>query len=243
MPKIFRRYRKDAAGSSGSYRQYLVYAVGEILLIVAGILIAVQVNTWNENRKMNALAADYTSSLLRDLQDDATGLEQTIKLFRQTRESLTGFSSRLSHAEATRDTLISIARNELMASMPVFVNYNLTTYETLQSTGNINLIEPELFRELRLLYQLHEEELYYRTGNMEILGSLMHSYLSSYPIEFGVIQEGPLYEEIWDNADYRHLLPLFNAFLTMKLATISVSLNYYETILHQTHILIDLIES
>ena len=38
---------------SGSARKYLLYAVGEILLVMVGILLALQVNIWNEKRKSN----------------------------------------------------------------------------------------------------------------------------------------------------------------------------------------------
>jgi hypothetical protein len=34
--------------------KYMRYAIGEILLVVVGILIALQINTWNEERKLNA---------------------------------------------------------------------------------------------------------------------------------------------------------------------------------------------
>jgi hypothetical protein len=36
---------------SGSARKYLVYSIGEIALVVIGIVLALQINTWNEWRK------------------------------------------------------------------------------------------------------------------------------------------------------------------------------------------------
>ena len=37
--------------AGGNLRKYLIYAIGELLLVVLGILIALQINTWNEQRK------------------------------------------------------------------------------------------------------------------------------------------------------------------------------------------------
>lgn len=52
MLKIFRNIRRKylAEGKSASY---LKYAIGEIFLVVVGILIALQINNWNEIRKKN----------------------------------------------------------------------------------------------------------------------------------------------------------------------------------------------
>ncbi|NKI32746.1 DUF6090 family protein [Croceivirga thetidis] len=50
MTKFFRRFRQKLL-SEGKLSKYVFYAVGEIVLVVIGILIAVQINNWNENRK------------------------------------------------------------------------------------------------------------------------------------------------------------------------------------------------
>ena len=50
MLTFFRKIRK-ALLESGSTQKYLLYAIGEIALVVIGILIALQINNWNEWRK------------------------------------------------------------------------------------------------------------------------------------------------------------------------------------------------
>ena len=50
MIKFFRHIRQNLIMENKT-RKYLKYAVGEIVLVVIGILIALQVNNWNENRK------------------------------------------------------------------------------------------------------------------------------------------------------------------------------------------------
>lgn len=52
MLKFFRRIRQKLV-REGNLKRYLIYAIGEILLVVIGILIALQVNNWNEERREN----------------------------------------------------------------------------------------------------------------------------------------------------------------------------------------------
>ena len=60
--------------------KYLHYAIGEILLVVIGILIALQVNNWNEQRKGNILEAEYYCRLLEDLMQDGEQINALIQL-------------------------------------------------------------------------------------------------------------------------------------------------------------------
>jgi hypothetical protein len=54
MLKFFRKIRQNLL-SEGKTGKYLKYAFGEIILVVIGILIALQINNWNENRKNRLL--------------------------------------------------------------------------------------------------------------------------------------------------------------------------------------------
>jgi len=62
--KIFRRIRKTLI-SENKMGKYLKYAIGEIVLVVIGILIALSINTWNENNKSEK-EANFQLSKLRD---------------------------------------------------------------------------------------------------------------------------------------------------------------------------------
>jgi len=66
---LFRRIRQKLIGS-GSVTKYLMYAVGEILLVVIGILIALQVNNWNQERLLLQSAEEHLSVLESNLMDD-----------------------------------------------------------------------------------------------------------------------------------------------------------------------------
>lgn len=69
MIKFFRTIRRRLL-DSGSLRKYLIYALGEILLVVMGILIALQINNWNEARKDYSLEINYLERLKFEIQKD-----------------------------------------------------------------------------------------------------------------------------------------------------------------------------
>lgn len=55
---------------SGSTKKYILYAIGEIALVVIGILIALQINNWNEKRKTQRQIKDHLENLAGDLNED-----------------------------------------------------------------------------------------------------------------------------------------------------------------------------
>ena len=69
MLTFFRRIRKGLLGS-GKARKYLLYAIGEIALVVIGILIALQINNWNEDSKKMESVELYLLNLIEDLEND-----------------------------------------------------------------------------------------------------------------------------------------------------------------------------
>jgi len=56
-------------------RRYLGYAVGELVLVVLGILIALQINNWNEDRIEQRQIADFAHALIKDLERDLAMIE------------------------------------------------------------------------------------------------------------------------------------------------------------------------
>ncbi len=71
-------------GQSGKVMAYLRYAVGEIILVVIGILIALQINNWNENQKLNKSRQVYYQQLLIDLNKDIESAKKFIANFKKS---------------------------------------------------------------------------------------------------------------------------------------------------------------
>lgn len=67
MIKFFRKIRQNLLRNN-KFSKYLLYAIGEIVLVVIGILIALQINNWNQQR----ISTEYEKKLLTELRNTIT---------------------------------------------------------------------------------------------------------------------------------------------------------------------------
>jgi len=74
MIKFFRKIRQNLI-SENKFSKYLIYAIGEIILVVIGILIALQINNWNEQQKLRKLEVSYYKNLQIDMVKDSVEYE------------------------------------------------------------------------------------------------------------------------------------------------------------------------
>lgn len=73
MIKFFRKIRQKLL-EENRFSKYLLYAIGEIILVVIGILIALQINTWNENEKIKTEEKILIAGLIQNIEDDIKNL-------------------------------------------------------------------------------------------------------------------------------------------------------------------------
>lgn len=78
MIKFFRKIRQRLLADS-KFSKYMLYAFGEIILVVIGILIALQINNWNESRKNAHKENQYLESFKNDLLANIKELERVIE--------------------------------------------------------------------------------------------------------------------------------------------------------------------
>ncbi|GLR19579.1 DUF6090 family protein [Portibacter lacus] len=91
MLKFFRKIRQNLL-LEGKTGKYFKYAIGEIVLVVIGILIALQINNWNEARKTRNKELSYLTNIKSDLELTNSEIDQYI-------------SSRLQRANAANSVL------------------------------------------------------------------------------------------------------------------------------------------
>ena len=141
MINFFRKIRRKLADSN-QFLKYSRYAIGEILLVVIGILIALQINNKNEERKTNGIVQNYYSQILIELEKDSAYLEDAIIRLDQNIKLFDGHIEDINQEDIDTVGLL----NSIM-SLQVNTRYYIfssNTIETLQSSGDIKLIPPQI---------------------------------------------------------------------------------------------------
>lgn len=132
------RHVKQKLIAEGKFRKYLAYAIGEILLVMIGILLALAINNWNEKRKLYEAETQYYINLKRQLEEDKKFIESNIAFNDRYRQQYL-YALRLlqSNDRSNLDTLGKIAVNLLEYSD---FHQQRNIYESLVSSGEINLL-------------------------------------------------------------------------------------------------------
>ncbi len=145
MINFFRKTRKKMADDNKPIK-YLRYAIGEIALVVIGILIALSINNWNEQRKDNLTEKELLRGLIMDFSETKSRLNETINL----QNTAFSYGKRLLLLYETNRLL------EKKDSIAAFVGFGALswwraepvtgTYDAMVSTGNIGLIRNKELR-------------------------------------------------------------------------------------------------
>ena len=147
MLKFFRRIRQSLFVDGGAKR-YFFYAIGEIILVVVGILIALQINNWNEYRKDRILEKEYLSRLNEDLTFDISWIDYYfLDRFEKKIQSLEKAKTYYQGTYVIKDTvqfLDDISYGGVFGNVDWTLNKN--TYNEIISTGNLRKIDNDTLR-------------------------------------------------------------------------------------------------
>ena len=137
----------------------MIYAIGEIILVVIGILIALQINNWNENRKSAKQENLYLKRLLSENREDINTFSSNIFDLEKGIETIENLSVALNAAETTNLELIKAARDYFgFGSIYPIFSSSTSTFDDLSSTGNLKDIRnSELRDELVKHYAKHKQ--------------------------------------------------------------------------------------
>ena len=126
--------------------KYLKYAIGEIVLVVYGILIALQINNWNENRKLN----DKRQELIVALIEDFESTEKELLIVNKTSdEQLKNAETfyKLINKDSQTVTVDSLKQLAQAFFNGIPFEPNLTSYKEAVSNGSISLLNSKSFLE------------------------------------------------------------------------------------------------
>ncbi|AVR45386.1 hypothetical protein C7S20_08945 [Christiangramia fulva] len=235
MIKVFRNIRQKLV-EQNKVRNYVLYAVGEIFLVVIGILIALQVNNWNEGRKQNIEKDLIMQSLVTDLKMDTLVIHKTLNSLQHDTTEVVGFIKRMSSSGVTIDTLIQIARFEYNPKINVAVAFNDNTFKSLLSSGDLNILDKWMQDEILQLNALHQENVSRTELNVGAYVNQVISYERMYPLgDYGNINPNSiLANAIWDEAQFEELGRFLNALISIRYITDMYAINQLKTIEKKT---------
>ena len=121
------------------FPKYLTYAIGEIILVVIGILIALQINTWNQYKKDRKLEAQYYCRLLEDVRQDYSNYKYSLDLLDVRINANNVVIEKSLDDTIPLDSIASYLLNSVKFSNR---NYRATTdaFEDIKSSGNLNIL-------------------------------------------------------------------------------------------------------
>tara|TARA_B110000091_G_scaffold1428_1_gene1347 strand:+ start:170 stop:922 length:753 start_codon:yes stop_codon:yes gene_type:complete len=135
--KFFRPLRKN----SKSNVNYIKYAIGEIILVAIGILIALQVNNLNEKRIEKKSMNDYFQKIVSNIQGDIKESEGLLKFRQDHIISCNKVSKALIENNFSDQLLIQTAILQMV--IEVQLNYNKDAFESLKSSGYLRYLKNE----------------------------------------------------------------------------------------------------
>ena len=104
MINFFRRIRKQLADDNKPLK-YMRYAVGEIVLVVVGILIALSVNNWNEENKERLVEKELLQQFHTELNSDINAIKNTLKIYKEVNYSCEVLIKHIKNRGAYHDSL------------------------------------------------------------------------------------------------------------------------------------------
>ena len=182
MLKFFRKIRQKLI-NEGKLSKYLLYAIGEILLVMVGILLALQVNTWNQEVQNRKHEKRYLNGFIQDLKQDSIDLSHVISkasvniklshnVITELEDSIANnyfekefFNTVINQVQIEEDKVIFKNYSELVRTFGEKItqltqrrSFDLAkvTFNEILSTGNIYVIQNE---ELRIEIQNYYSEM------------------------------------------------------------------------------------
>lgn len=238
MLRFFSKIRYQLAAENRTAK-YTRYAIGEILLVVIGILIALQVNNWNEHRKEQKVLRAYLFSMIDDLARDTIIIRNKLKGASDLIEINNRVMEHMNRKDANLDTLMKIAYTEFNPFIVPIDNYNTNTLNTMVSTGAIGLLETKIREEILSHQQLQEANFYQL--NLEVYISKInefHQYFPYFLQESAPRKSNYIEEQIFTITDERKFTSLFVNTVNYKEMMLQLSIENYKQVLEGTRNLI-----
>ena len=142
MIKFFRRIRQKLL-TENRFSKYLLYAIGEIVLVVIGILIALQVNNQNQIKNEKAALKSYLEKIAINVKSDIKVAEFMIQIRTQQSLLCAEVTELISKKDWSDQQKIANAIFAMIIEQPL--NFNRSGFESLKNSGYLqHLDNPEI---------------------------------------------------------------------------------------------------
>ncbi len=254
MIKFFRKIRQKTL-TENKFSKYLIYAIGEIVLVVLGILIALSINNQNESRKNQDLVSIYKTELINDLLLDVNHFKFHLSHAKEENRTIDSIRTILNRPNANADTLNNIIRqsltffkreNWIMIATTEYPLVSDNTFQSLQSSGQITLLDNELQEEIVSFYGYTKKCTFMIQEIISNKNEVYFDYINGIPAmqSKGMnIANQSLYNQVWNNVDWNSVqikfISLMNTYYELNLKT-----QFFNDIrLYKTNIMIDQLKS
>ncbi len=222
--------------------KYLKYAIGEIVLVVVGILIALQLNNLNERHKNKNLVNNYIENLIENLSMDSINIGIAIRNIEEDLKNIENFEDRVVKSVNPLDTILRIARYEYNFKISVNIDYAKETYGILNTTGHLALFTPDVIQDLNEIYNLQEKAVFNTNITIQNYLNNLSFYSRKYPFTFknNLIKNGTVAaDKVWNNISLLNHATEFNSLIITKSDSYRLSLDILPIIRDKTNNLLD----
>lgn len=175
-----------------TYR-YFKYAIGEIILVVIGILIALQINNWNEEKKLKHQEVTYYCKLHEDLTADISNINNTLLSLSKRQTVAKRFLINLLKIQEDKSILL---RDYIPAVRSLSFIPTKAAILDITSSGKLENLKNQTLKNAILNFYVEQDNLLaIIQGNQE---SLSRQDILNNQTDFGY-QELPLYEHIYES--------------------------------------------
>ena len=150
MIKFFRKIRQNLL-SEGKTGKYVKYAIGEIVLVVIGILIALQINNWNEDQKRKALEKNMLENVVENLEQNCDKLKSRIQSISFYRKSGSVIISAIENKLIDQDSLENYFHTALMNTSGIGLSE--TGYNVIKNNGFGIIRNQALKKEMMVFFE------------------------------------------------------------------------------------------
>lgn len=149
MIKFFRKIRQQLL-SENKFSKYLIYAIGEIVLVVFGILIALQINNWNQGKLKVEKEIEILKSFESQFEQDLNQFDESLTVYGGAKNSVEIILNHLENNLPYSDSL----KLHFFKSTRFYGSSDLdnNVFETVQSLGIDIISNKEIRREIVRLY-------------------------------------------------------------------------------------------